>query len=139
MASKYLPNSAIKPNHWYIDKKGLKRLYLGIAQFEWRGLGEIEQAEFLYAKENELRKYFNADPNTIDIKDIVRATIRHSGGIYPYRSYPRHHLFVEECGIHPSAAIKNGEEFQGLALSDSAFVVFYDAFENAKPAARYNF
>ena len=39
MASKYLKDADIKINHWYIDHKGFKKLYLGYVQ---EGCGYIE-------------------------------------------------------------------------------------------------
>ena len=98
MASKYLSDSDIKINHWYVDQKGFKKLYLGYVQ---EGCGSQGYEPYhLYLKEKDIVRHFKMNPNSIPLEELFKWALEN----HPNKMYTGlvHHKFTEEDGFHPS-------------------------------------
>jgi hypothetical protein len=134
-------DSEIKAGHWYIDQKGCKKLYLGVAQQiygpPYCTYTHVHQPAYLYAKYDELEKHFSVDPNTIPIREIadeILFKLNNYTHPAPYYGYNGHHKFLSECGAHPDGKIAP----EVLENPEYTFkIAFYDTFEEAKPEGRY--
>ena len=139
MARKYLKDDEIKAGYWYIDKNGCKKLYLGVMQKIYGHPHFIDTSiyspVYLYAKYDEIKKHFGANPNSIGIQDIAKAVLfRLRGQPEMYVGVKGHHKFQTECEAHPDGKIAPSV----LSSPEYTFqVAFYDTFEEAKPAGQY--
>jgi hypothetical protein len=135
MPKKHLKDDEIKAGYWYIDNNGCKKLYLGVMQkIDCPPLYRDTYARkpmHLYAKYNEIKEHFGADPNSIGIQDIAKAIVfEHHGRPTGYVGIKRHHKFQTECEAHPDGS------FAPAVLTDPVYgtqIAFYNSIEEAKP------
>lgn len=99
--AKYLNQADIKINHWYVDNKGEKLLYLGEASQD-NGCWSYPKA-YIYIKESVLSRHFKGDLNNYSVETMLNKMeelgVRH----YCFSQTPRKFCF--EAGNHPDAPL----------------------------------
>ena len=101
----YLRDDEIRANHWYIDKKGEKLLYLGRALEKWQvSRPDGGTPVHLYLKESVLKRYYGGDLNLIHVQDMFDHIVSQKTMQYCISCAPR--KFYHEDGAHPDAPLK---------------------------------
>lgn len=91
MASKYLKNEEIKPNHIYVDSKGFEVVYLGKAT--QKDMYWSYPLAYIYIKKKSLDKY----PKGMPLRDILNALQLKGVRCYCFSTNPR--KMVAEIGV----------------------------------------
>lgn len=103
--TKYLSDDVIKPNHWYVDKKGERFLYLGIGEMHY-GVdpNSGDGKGYFYLKESALKKHFSGNLNSIPVYVMFQYIVQQKTKQYCYSSTPK--KFCYEDGLHPNLPLK---------------------------------
>ena len=103
---KYLSQDDIKVNHWYLDNKGEKLLYLGKAS-QNNGYWSYPEA-YIYLKESILKRHFVGDLNKHSIENMLLTMADFGVRHYCFSQKPR--KFCAEVGLHPDMPLHGNVE-----------------------------